>query len=123
MLSKPAVQAFIALAHKRPLVIATATVSLQEQLVQRDIPRFLARMQPILETLGADHEVIFCLDPSPDGSEQAILRERDVDGVLVGGASLDESEFASIVRFEHHLLTDQLLRRVVHGDAADDGAR
>ena len=32
----------IALAHKRPLVIATATVSLQEQLVQRDIPRFLA---------------------------------------------------------------------------------
>lgn len=32
----------IALAHQRPLVIATATVSLQEQLVQRDIPRFLA---------------------------------------------------------------------------------
>ncbi len=32
----------IALVHARPLVIATATVSLQEQLVQRDIPRFLA---------------------------------------------------------------------------------
>ncbi|HEU0153642.1 MAG TPA: ATP-dependent DNA helicase DinG [Arenimonas sp.] len=32
----------IAIAHQRPLVIATATVSLQEQLVQRDIPRFLA---------------------------------------------------------------------------------
>jgi triosephosphate isomerase len=40
------------------------------------------------------------------GNVAAILRERDVDGVLVGGASLDESEFASIVRFEHHLLTD-----------------
>ncbi|HEY4616241.1 MAG TPA: triose-phosphate isomerase [Citricoccus sp.] len=40
------------------------------------------------------------------GNAAAILRERDVDGVLVGGASLDESEFASIVRFEHHLLTD-----------------
>ncbi|QCU78119.1 triose-phosphate isomerase [Citricoccus sp. SGAir0253] len=36
----------------------------------------------------------------------SILRERDVDGVLVGGASLDEAEFASIVRFESHLLTD-----------------
>ncbi|WP_294568299.1 triose-phosphate isomerase [uncultured Arthrobacter sp.] len=35
----------------------------------------------------------------------AILKERDVDGVLVGGASLDVSEFASIVRFEQHLVT------------------
>ncbi|MFC7402440.1 triose-phosphate isomerase [Citricoccus sp. GCM10030269] len=37
----------------------------------------------------------------------SILREKDVDGVLVGGASVDESEFASIVRFEQHLLTDR----------------
>ena len=36
----------------------------------------------------------------------AILRERDVDGVLVGGASLDPAEFANIVRFESNLLTD-----------------
>jgi triosephosphate isomerase len=35
----------------------------------------------------------------------AILKERDVDGVLVGGASLDVDEFANIVRFEHHLVT------------------
>ncbi|GAA2042432.1 triose-phosphate isomerase [Yaniella flava] len=35
-----------------------------------------------------------------------IMRERDIDGVLVGGASLDDAEFANIVRFEHHLLTD-----------------
>ncbi|GAB2750565.1 triose-phosphate isomerase [Sinomonas soli] len=32
----------------------------------------------------------------------AILAEQDVDGVLVGGASLDVAEFASIVRFESH---------------------
>lgn len=32
----------------------------------------------------------------------AILSEDDVDGVLVGGASLDPAEFASIVRFESH---------------------
>ncbi|GER23407.1 triosephosphate isomerase [Zafaria cholistanensis] len=36
----------------------------------------------------------------------SILRERDVDGLLVGGASLDAAEFASIVRFEHHLVTE-----------------
>lgn len=35
-----------------------------------------------------------------------IMRERDIDGVLVGGASLDDEDFANIVRFEHHLLTD-----------------
>ena len=29
----------------------------------------------------------------------AILNEPDVDGVLVGGASLDPAEFANIVRF------------------------
>ena len=31
---------------------------------------------------------------------------RDVDGLLVGGASLDPAEFANIVRFESHLVTD-----------------
>ncbi|MFB0834167.1 triose-phosphate isomerase [Arthrobacter halodurans] len=36
----------------------------------------------------------------------SILAGRDVDGLLVGGASLDPAEFASIVRFEHHLVTD-----------------
>lgn len=36
----------------------------------------------------------------------AILSGTDVDGVLVGGASLDPAEFANIVRFESHRLTD-----------------
>ena len=36
------------------------------------------------------------------GNAAAILAEADVDGVLVGGASLDPAEFASIVRFESH---------------------
>ncbi|GAA5230246.1 triose-phosphate isomerase [Arthrobacter cryoconiti] len=35
----------------------------------------------------------------------SIMSERDVDGVLVGGASLDAGEFANIARFESHLLT------------------
>jgi triosephosphate isomerase len=36
----------------------------------------------------------------------AIMAENDVDGLLVGGASLDPAEFANIVRFESHLVTD-----------------
>ncbi|OMH26340.1 triose-phosphate isomerase [Tersicoccus phoenicis] len=36
-------------------------------------------------------------------SAAAILGRPDVDGVLVGGASLDAGEFANIVRFEHHV--------------------
>lgn len=36
----------------------------------------------------------------------AILKERDVDGLLVGGASLDAAEFANIVRFESHLTAE-----------------
>ena len=35
-----------------------------------------------------------------------IMAERDVDGVLVGGASLEAAEFANIARFEQHLVTD-----------------
>jgi polyisoprenyl-phosphate glycosyltransferase len=33
------------------------------------IPRFLARLSPLLAEIAADHEIIFCLDPSPDRSE------------------------------------------------------
>ena len=33
----------------------------------------------------------------------AFLREPNVDGALVGGASLDIDEFASIVRFKKHV--------------------
>ncbi|GAB2893397.1 triose-phosphate isomerase [Neomicrococcus lactis] len=32
----------------------------------------------------------------------ALMQEKDVDGLLVGGASLDAGEFANIVRFEKH---------------------
>lgn len=33
------------------------------------------------------------------------MREVDVDGALVGGASLDAAEFAAIARFQHHVGT------------------
>ena len=86
----------IALAHKRPLVIATATVSLQEQLVQRDIPRFLADtglvatvaiakgrqryacLRNLAESAGGDTgESLFDFDPvqarAPSGEEKKVI--------------------------------------------------
>lgn len=36
------------------------------------------------------------------GNVAGIMAEADVDGALVGGASLDAEEFAAICRFQHH---------------------
>ena len=38
------------------------------------------------------------------GNIAAIMAEQDVDGVLVGGASLDPEEFAKIARFRDHVV-------------------
>ena len=37
------------------------------------------------------------------GNIAAIMAQPDIDGALVGGASLDAEEFASIVRFREHV--------------------
>lgn len=39
------------------------------------------------------------------GNIAAFMRQVDVDGALVGGASLDAVEFAAIARFQHHVGT------------------
>jgi len=36
------------------------------------------------------------------GNVAAIMAQADVDGALVGGASLDPAEFAAICRYQHH---------------------
>ncbi|HTD65614.1 MAG TPA: glycosyltransferase family 2 protein [Candidatus Limnocylindria bacterium] len=44
-----------------------------------NISRFLERIIPILERTGDDFEIIFSMDPSPDGTESVILQHRDRD--------------------------------------------
>jgi dolichol-phosphate mannosyltransferase len=44
---------------------------------EKNIPEFLRQMFPILEGLSLDYEIIFCLDPSPDQTEQVILDARE----------------------------------------------
>ena len=40
---------------------------------EHSISPFLARLLPSLEKLTSNYEVLFCLDPSPDGTESKIL--------------------------------------------------
>lgn len=44
-----------------------------------NIPEFLRKMTPILESLTPDYEIIFSMDPSPDGTERVILEAREKD--------------------------------------------
>jgi len=37
-----------------------------------NIQPFLARLEPVLERMGLNYEVLFCLDPSPDNTEEVI---------------------------------------------------
>ena len=43
------------------------------------MPEFVRRLRPILENIAPDHEIIFAMDPSPDGTERVILDERASD--------------------------------------------
>jgi polyisoprenyl-phosphate glycosyltransferase len=44
-----------------------------------NIPEFLVRMKGVLSQITDRYEIIFCLDPSPDRSEQIILDAREQD--------------------------------------------
>jgi polyisoprenyl-phosphate glycosyltransferase len=41
---------------------------------ETNIQPFLGRLEPVLQSLGS-HEIIFCLDPSPDRTEDVITQE------------------------------------------------
>jgi dolichol-phosphate mannosyltransferase len=42
---------------------------------EHSIQSFLARLEPVLEKLKLKYEIIFCLDPSPDRTEEVISNE------------------------------------------------
>ena len=46
---------------------------------EKNVPEFVARITPILESLTKDYELIFSLDPSPDRTEEVILEQRQKD--------------------------------------------
>ena len=42
---------------------------------EKNVPEFILRVTPILDQITPDHEIIFCLDPSRDRTEEIILSE------------------------------------------------
>ena len=46
---------------------------------EKNIGEFLRRLRPLLAGISEDYEIIFALDPSPDGTEQAVVAERATD--------------------------------------------
>jgi polyisoprenyl-phosphate glycosyltransferase len=42
---------------------------------EANIRPFLAHVEPVLDTISARYEILFCLDPSPDRTEQVIVDE------------------------------------------------
>src|SRR5438094_3456504 len=61
-----------------PLISVVVPVYKEE----RNIRPFLERTVPVLDRLG-DYEIIFCLDPSPDRTEQ-IIRDEIVRNPRIG---------------------------------------
>lgn len=55
-----------------PLISLVVPVYREED----NIVPFLERAEPVLDSIG-DYEIIFCVDPSPDGTEQVIQQEID----------------------------------------------
>jgi len=46
---------------------------------EKNVTEYLRRVQPILADITQDYEIIFALDPSPDGTEKTILQHRTAD--------------------------------------------
>src|SRR5437868_1414405 len=46
---------------------------------EKNVPAFLGRLVPVLESITSEFEVIFCLDPSTDATEQVVLDHRNRD--------------------------------------------
>jgi len=42
---------------------------------ESNIQPFLSRLEPVLEGQGKTYEILFCLDPSPDATEDVIIQE------------------------------------------------
>ncbi|MBV8143299.1 MAG: glycosyltransferase family 2 protein, partial [Verrucomicrobia bacterium] len=44
-----------------------------------NVPEFLNRIRGILSSISSEYEIVFCLDPSPDRTEELILQARQKD--------------------------------------------
>ncbi|MBV9490568.1 MAG: glycosyltransferase family 2 protein [Verrucomicrobia bacterium] len=63
----------------QPSSIVDLSVVVPVYKEEGNIPEFLVRMKQVLGQVSERYEIIFCLDPSPDRSEELILKAREQD--------------------------------------------
>ena len=63
--------------EKRDRLILSVVVPVYRE--EGNIPEFIRRVSDILKGITPEYEIIFCMDPSPDGTEGVILAHRQQD--------------------------------------------
>ncbi|HOX35113.1 MAG TPA: glycosyltransferase family 2 protein [Methanoregulaceae archaeon] len=64
---------------EKPFTISVVVPVYREET---NIVPFLQRTENVLQEIPCDYEILFCLDPSPDSTEQVILREIQRNGKI-----------------------------------------
>ena len=101
-LAEVANDAEVVIAYEPVWAIGTGKVATAEQA--QEVCQALRGA--LVERFGAERaaqlRILYGGSVKPDNIA-ALMREPDIDGALVGGASLSVEDFASIVRFRHHV--------------------
>ncbi|BDZ47028.1 hypothetical protein GCM10025866_29370 [Naasia aerilata] len=92
----------IVVAYEPVWAIGSGQAATPEQ-AQQVAAALRAHLTEALSPEGADATRILYGGSVKAGNIAGFLREQDVDGALVGGASLDLKEFSSIARFLKHV--------------------
>src|SRR5690606_28987912 len=99
----PAKQAkSIVVAYEPVWAIGTGEVATPQD-AQEVCGAIRARLAELYDESVADAVRVLYGGSVKSGNIAAIMAEADVDGALVGGASLDPEEFSKIARFQSHI--------------------
>ncbi|UQN16098.1 triose-phosphate isomerase [Gulosibacter sp. ACHW.36C] len=92
----------IVLAYEPVWAIGTGKVATAEQAQEVCAALRAALVEELGEERAAATRILYGGSVKPD-NVASIMREPDIDGALVGGASLKIDDFASIVRYRNHV--------------------
>lgn len=103
VLSKLAADAEIVVAYEPVWAIGSGQAATPKQ-AQEVCAALRAVISEVLSPETADATRILYGGSVKSGNIASFMREKDIDGALVGGASLDAEEFAKIVQFPKHVI-------------------
>lgn len=92
----------VVLAYEPVWAIGTGKVATAEQAQEVCVALRAALVEELGEERAASTRILYGGSVKPD-NVASIMREPDIDGALVGGASLKIGDFVSIVRYRSHV--------------------